>query len=179
MYALFSLIFYVDLIFAKKKLKSNIIPSKFQVFGLLRQGDGRIIITASFEDKMQTVRLPVLETEEAAWEFFEILFEELRCEPFYEKGVNNNNKTTTESSLTTPSSEKKSSTTTTLTFSASAAGLSPPLPRSRKEEQVTHLRPKVRPILTIKQQSNSSNFRMSLSVRSLLTTLWCVMCIRI
>ena len=93
---------------------------------------------------MQTVRLPVLETEEAAWEFFEILFEELRCEPFYEKGVNNNNKTTTESSLTTPSSEKKSSTTTTLTFSASAAGLSPPLPRSRKEEQVTKFLKKIR-----------------------------------
>jgi hypothetical protein len=56
-----------------------------QVFGLLRQGDGRIIITASSEDKMLTVRLPVLETEDSAWEFFEILFEELRCEPFYDR----------------------------------------------------------------------------------------------
>lgn len=57
----------------------------FQVFGLLRQGDGKVIIAASFEDKMQTVRLPVIETPEAVWDFMEILFEELRCECFYER----------------------------------------------------------------------------------------------
>ena len=35
---------------------------------------------------MQTIRLPAIETEESLWEFIEILFEELRCECFYEKG---------------------------------------------------------------------------------------------
>jgi hypothetical protein len=61
-------------------------------------------------------------------EFFEILFEELRCEPFYEKepeSLTKNVKNATD----------KRSTTTTLTFSASAAGLSPPL-RINKEESV-------------------------------------------
>ncbi|XP_040576207.1 polycomb protein SCMH1 [Lepeophtheirus salmonis] len=56
-----------------------------EIFGLLRQGEGRVIILASFEDKMQTVRLPVIESEEAVWDFIEILFEELRCEIFYVK----------------------------------------------------------------------------------------------
>ena len=55
-----------------------------EIFGMLRQGEGRVIITASFEDKIQKVRLPVMESETAVNEFFEILFEELRCEPFYE-----------------------------------------------------------------------------------------------
>ena len=56
-----------------------------------------MIITASFEDKMQTIRLPAIETEESAWEFIEILFEELRCECFYEKGnsANDSNGTQT------------------------------------------------------------------------------------
>ena len=40
---------------------------------------------------MQTIRLPVIETEESLWEFVEILFEELRCECFYEKGNSANN----------------------------------------------------------------------------------------
>jgi len=56
-----------------------------QMFGLLRQGDGKVIITASFEDKMQTVRLPLIEKEPALWDFIEILFEELRCESFFHK----------------------------------------------------------------------------------------------
>ena len=34
-----------------------------EIFGLLRQGEGKVIITASFEDKMQTVRLPVVDNE--------------------------------------------------------------------------------------------------------------------
>ena len=54
------------------------------VFGMLRQGEGRVIITASFEDKIQNVRLPAMENEAAVIDFLEILFEELRCEPFYE-----------------------------------------------------------------------------------------------
>ena len=63
------------------------------MFGLLRQGDiyatgrqGKIIITASFEDKMQTVRLPAIESQEKLWDFIENLFEDLLCECFYEKG---------------------------------------------------------------------------------------------
>jgi hypothetical protein len=104
------------------------------VFGLLRQGDGRIIITASFEDKMQTVRLPSLESEDSAWDFFEILFEELRCEPFYERtAISNEEKFVDQKHKT---STKTS--TTTLTFSAASAGLSPPLHRLKKEEQVGH-----------------------------------------
>ena len=55
------------------------------VFGLLRQGEGRVIITANVEDKMQTVRLPQVERTDKLWDFFEILFEELRCEMFYHK----------------------------------------------------------------------------------------------
>ena len=43
-----------------------------EVFGLLRQGDGKVIITASFEEKMQTVRLPRLETATAVWDFLEV-----------------------------------------------------------------------------------------------------------
>ena len=57
-----------------------------EVFGLLRQGDGKVIITASFEDKLQTVRLPKMEQPDQVWDFMEILFEELRCELFYEPG---------------------------------------------------------------------------------------------
>lgn len=99
---------------------------------MLRQGEGRIIITASSEDKMQKVRLPVLESEESAWEFFEILFEELRCEPFYEKDPEVSSK-----SIKTDG-DKHSTSTTTLTFSASAAGFSPPL-RTKMEESVSVL----------------------------------------
>lgn len=54
------------------------------VFGMLRQGEGKVIITASFEEKIQKVRLPAMNNEEAVKDFFEILFEELRCEPFYQ-----------------------------------------------------------------------------------------------
>ena len=39
---------------------------------------------------MQTIRLPAIETEDSLWEFIEILFEELRCECFYEKCNNLN-----------------------------------------------------------------------------------------
>ena len=55
-----------------------------EVFGMLRQGEGRVIITASFEDKIQKVRLLAMESESDVKDFFEILFEELRCEPFYD-----------------------------------------------------------------------------------------------
>jgi len=57
-----------------------------EVFGMLRQGEGKVIITASFEDKMQTIRLPPMNKPADVWGFMEILFEELRCEPFYEAG---------------------------------------------------------------------------------------------
>lgn len=56
-------------------------------FGLLRprQGDGKVIITASFEEKMQKVRLPKIGRIDKLWEFFEILFGDLKCEMFYQK----------------------------------------------------------------------------------------------
>lgn len=45
---------------------------------MLRTGDGKTVITASFEDKMQTVRLPRMDTIQEVGDFMEILFEELR-----------------------------------------------------------------------------------------------------
>eukprot|EP00092_Neocalanus_flemingeri_P002642 GFUD01002830.1.p1 GENE.GFUD01002830.1~~GFUD01002830.1.p1 ORF type:complete len:941 (-),score=155.86 GFUD01002830.1:208-3030(-) len=58
-----------------------------KIFGLLRprQGDGKVIITASFEDKMQKLRLPKIGRIDKLWEFFEILFGDLKCEMFYQK----------------------------------------------------------------------------------------------
>ena len=43
------------------------------VFGMLRQGEGKVIITASFEDKIQKVRLPAMTSEDSVKDFFEIL----------------------------------------------------------------------------------------------------------
>lgn len=55
-----------------------------QIFGLLRQGEGRVVITASFDSKTVHVRLPVVEKVTELWNFLEILFEELMCcENFY------------------------------------------------------------------------------------------------
>ena len=86
---------------------------------------------------MQTVRLPSLESEDSAWDFFEILFEELRCEPFYERtAISNEEKFVDQKHKTSVASTKTS--TTTITFSAASAGLSPPLHRLKKEEQVGH-----------------------------------------
>ncbi len=65
-----------------------------------------MIITATVEDKMQTVRLPLIEHEDAFWDFIEILFEELRCGMFY----------TREKRPAEPKSKKRrSSTETSLT----------------------------------------------------------------
>jgi len=56
-------------------------------FNLLRprQGDGKVIIIASFEDKMHKVRLPKIERIDKLWEFFEALFRDLKCDMFYQK----------------------------------------------------------------------------------------------
>lgn len=55
-----------------------------QIFGLLRQGEGRVVITASFDSKTVHVRLPAIEKVTELWNFLEILFEELMCcENFY------------------------------------------------------------------------------------------------
>ncbi|XP_066998695.1 polycomb protein Scm isoform X2 [Anabrus simplex] len=55
-----------------------------QIFGLLRQGEGRVIITAAFDSKSVDVRLPLIEKTADLWGFLEILFEELMCcENFY------------------------------------------------------------------------------------------------
>ncbi|KAG8244440.1 protein silencing [Homalodisca vitripennis] len=50
-----------------------------QIFGILRQGDGKVIITATFEGKTVTVRLPLIEKPEELSSFLEILLEELMC----------------------------------------------------------------------------------------------------
>ena len=65
----------------RSTFRNIIIPvfsASFKVFGLLRTGDGKTVITASFEDKMQTVRLPRMDTIQEVGDFMEILFEELR-----------------------------------------------------------------------------------------------------
>jgi hypothetical protein len=65
-----------------------------------------VIITATVEDKMQTVRLPLIEHEDAFWDFIEILFEELRCGMFYtrekrpEPKSSKKRRSSTETSLT-------------------------------------------------------------------------------
>jgi len=58
-----------------------------EFFRLLRprQGDSNVIICASFENKMQKIRLPKLERMDKLWEFFELLFKDLKCEMFYQK----------------------------------------------------------------------------------------------
>ncbi|RZF46271.1 hypothetical protein LSTR_LSTR015188 [Laodelphax striatellus] len=50
-----------------------------QIFGMLRQGDGKVIITASFDGKSVTVRLPAIDKRSDLWSFMEILFEEIMC----------------------------------------------------------------------------------------------------
>ncbi len=56
---------------------------------------------------MQTVRLPLIEHEDAFWDFMEILFEELRCGMFYtrekrpEPKISKKRRSSTETSLTT------------------------------------------------------------------------------
>jgi hypothetical protein len=69
-----------------------------------------VIITATVEDKMQTVRLPLIEHEDAFWDFIEILFEELRCGMFYtrEKRPEPKSSKKRRSSTETPPSEKMS-----------------------------------------------------------------------
>lgn len=71
---------------------------KRQIFGLLRQGEGKVYISSksskfirvyrvskSFifavnaESQSKSVRLPVVETATDFWSFIEVLFEELRC----------------------------------------------------------------------------------------------------
>ena len=95
------------------------------VFGMLRQGEGRVIITAAFEDKIQKVRLPAMDSESDVTDFFEILFEELRCEPFYEVLFNdrvdhhNDNDFDPEDEPLKNGLKRKQSNEVTLTFSNS------------------------------------------------------------
>jgi hypothetical protein len=70
-----------------------------------------VIITATVEDKMQTVRLPLIEHEDAFWDFIEILFEELRCGMFYTREKRpepKSSKKRRSSTENTPSSDKLS-----------------------------------------------------------------------
>ncbi len=59
---------------------------------------------------MQTVRLPLIEHEDAFWDFIEILFEELRCGMFYtrEKRPEPKSSKKRRSSTETPTSDKLS-----------------------------------------------------------------------
>ena len=58
-----------------------------KMFELLKpkQGDGKVIITASFDDKMHKIRLPKIERMDRLWEFFEAFFRVLKCDLFYQK----------------------------------------------------------------------------------------------
>lgn len=49
------------------------------VFHLLRQGTGKVIITAKYDGKTHTLRLSAVENLTEFWNFLEILFEDLLC----------------------------------------------------------------------------------------------------
>ncbi|CAL1261842.1 unnamed protein product [Larinioides sclopetarius] len=54
------------------------------VFSLLKQGEGKVIITANFDGKMHTCRLPPVEKVSSFWNYLEGLFDDLMCcENFY------------------------------------------------------------------------------------------------
>ncbi|PSN34377.1 Polycomb protein SCMH1 [Blattella germanica] len=62
-----------------------------QIIGLLRQGEGKVVITLSFDGKSTPVRLPVIEKKSELWSFLEIFFEELLCcENFYTRATTEN-----------------------------------------------------------------------------------------
>ncbi|XP_046986831.1 polycomb protein SCMH1 isoform X1 [Schistocerca americana] len=50
-----------------------------QIFGILRQGEGKVVISVAFDSKTVDVRLPAIEKMSDLWSFLEILFEELMC----------------------------------------------------------------------------------------------------
>lgn len=107
-----------------KTNKSNLISrDQKAVFGMLRQGEGRVIITASFEDKIQKVRLPAMDSEAAVKDFFEILFEELRCEPFFD--VKQDSSDPEDEPLKNGLKRKASSSEVTLTFNDYPPTLTP------------------------------------------------------
>lgn len=55
-----------------------------QVFSLLKQGEGKVIITANFSGRSHTTRLPKVDKVSMFWNYLENLFEELMCcENFY------------------------------------------------------------------------------------------------
>uniref|UniRef100_A0A1W7RA05 Polycomb protein SCMH1 n=1 Tax=Hadrurus spadix TaxID=141984 RepID=A0A1W7RA05_9SCOR len=58
--------------------------SEKSVFSLLKQGDGKVIITANFDSRTNTCRLPLVDKVSVFWNFLENLFEDLMCcENFY------------------------------------------------------------------------------------------------
>lgn len=58
--------------------------SEKSVFNLLKQGDGKVIITANFDNKTNTCKLPIVDKVSMFWNFLENLFEDLMCcENFY------------------------------------------------------------------------------------------------
>ncbi|GFW59788.1 polycomb protein SCMH1 [Trichonephila clavipes] len=58
--------------------------SEKSVFLLLKQGDGKVIITANFDGKTHTCRLPPVEKVSSFWNYLESVFDDLMCcENFY------------------------------------------------------------------------------------------------
>lgn len=59
-----------------------------KVFELIQQeeGDGKVTISATFDSKILTLRLPVVKNSDDYWNFIEILLDKLSCcENFYSK----------------------------------------------------------------------------------------------
>uniref|UniRef100_A0A1B6EGN3 SAM domain-containing protein n=1 Tax=Clastoptera arizonana TaxID=38151 RepID=A0A1B6EGN3_9HEMI len=50
-----------------------------QIINMLRQGESKVMISASVNGKTTTVRLPVMEKITQMWRFLELLFEEILC----------------------------------------------------------------------------------------------------
>ncbi|CAB3371844.1 Hypothetical predicted protein [Cloeon dipterum] len=50
-----------------------------QVYGMLRQGEGKVFIRIASDNQKSSVRLPAVETATDFWNFVEVFFEELRC----------------------------------------------------------------------------------------------------
>lgn len=85
-----------------------------QIFGVIRQGEGKVLISANYDNKSVMIRLPVIKKIDELWSFLEILLEELLCcENFYSKG-------SIEGGCTKCLKQEKVETTTPSTMAATA-----------------------------------------------------------
>ncbi|KAK3932781.1 Polycomb protein SCMH1 [Frankliniella fusca] len=57
----------------------DVASNRAAVYGVLRQGQGKVHITVPLENKTVTLRLPVITTETDLWTHLEILTEEMQC----------------------------------------------------------------------------------------------------